>query len=78
MGKKLQFDIICATRQACPEVKDFLYKMGFSSVDEVFDDPSADLRAVIEVKTGEQVQEIINKISNMPEKKIGRITVQTY
>lgn len=65
---------MCASRQACPEVKDFLHKLGFTQVDEVFDDPTADLTAEIEVQSNEQMKNLFERISQSNE-KITQISV---
>ena len=73
--KKVKFNIICISRSACPEVKNFLYSVGFESVDEVFDDPTADLQAVIQIENTEQMYEVISKLSSGNYEKISEITV---
>ena len=75
--KKVKFKIVCASRSACPETKEFLYGMGFESVDEVFDDPTADLQATIRVQNTQQMRDIFSKLSIGSEEKISQITVTT-
>lgn len=73
--KKVKFNIVCASRSACPEVKNFLYSIGFESVDEIFDDPTADLQATVKVQNTEQMRKIVSKLSSGSKEKISQITV---
>lgn len=74
---KARFDIMCSSRQACPEVMDSLRHMDFENVDEIFDNPTYDITATIEIKNEQHMDHLIKELDKKAHGKIKQVAITT-
>ena len=71
---KIQVRVLCAERQACPDVMSQMLDIGFTDVQEVFNTPDADITARLDFKDRNECDEKFRLLFTKTGEKIGQVS----
>ena len=70
-----EFQILCNTHQACPEVKKVLEELGFTNLKDLDSSPSFDISAKFNLENDTQIEEIARQVFKECQEKVQSIQI---